>query len=60
MEEIDPNFVLINYEKDKKKKKYYINELPILATATKAIQELTTKIEELEKEIKRLKEKEEK
>ena len=60
MEEIDPNFVLINYEKDKKEKKYYINELPILATATKAIQELTAKVEELEKEIKELKEKEEK
>ncbi len=59
MEEIDPNFVLINYEKDKKEKKYYINELPILATATKAIQELTAKVEELQKEIKELKEKEE-
>ena len=54
MKEIDSNFVLIDFEKDKKEKKYYINELPILATATKAIQELTTKVEELESKIKEM------
>lgn len=54
MEEIDSNFVLIDFDKDKKEKKYYINELPILATATKAIQELTTKVEELESKIKEM------
>ena len=53
MEKIDPNFVLVN-EKDGDKT-YYINELPIIATLSKAIQEQQAQIEELKKEIKILK-----
>jgi cell division protein FtsB len=34
---------------------YYINELPIIATLTKAIQEQQAQIEELKNEIKKLK-----
>ena len=58
MEEIDKNFVVIRSE-DKEKnieERYYINELPIIATLTKAIQEQQDQIEELKKEIKELKE----
>lgn len=53
MEKIDNNFVLIN-ENDKNKP-YYINELPIIATLSKAIQEQQQQIEELQNEIKILK-----
>lgn len=53
MEEIDSNFVLID-EKDKDKP-YYINELPIIATLTKAIQEQQKQIDELKKEVQKLK-----
>ena len=35
--------------------RYYINELPIIATLTKAIQEQQKQIEELKKEIEKLK-----
>lgn len=49
LEEIDKNFVLIN-EKDKNvEKRYYINELPIIATITKAIQEQQEQIEKITK-----------
>lgn len=50
LEEIDPNFVLIRPKTDKVDEMYYINELPIIATLSKAIQEQQEEIEEL-KEI---------
>lgn len=53
MEKIDKNFVIIN--ENSKDKLYYINELPIIATLTKAIQEQQAQIEELKQEIKSLK-----
>lgn len=53
MEKIDSNFVIIN--ENSKDKQYYINELPIIATLTKAIQEQQQQIEELKNEIKKLK-----
>lgn len=57
LEEIDSNFVIKRSEnKDKNiEERYYINELPIIATLTKAIQEQQEQIEELKKEIKILK-----
>lgn len=58
MEQIDPNFV-IKSEADPKKgieERYYINELPIIATLSKAIQELSQQVEKLQDEIKILKE----
>ena len=58
-EEIDENYVLKQEIKNKKEEvtdyKYYVNELPIIATLTKAIQEQQAQIEELQKEIKELK-----
>ena len=51
MEQIDANFV-IKKPADKKRnieERYYINELPIIATLTKAIQEQQEQIEQLEK-----------
>ena len=56
MENIDKNFVLKREKTDEIEERYYINELPILATATKAIQELQQEIETLKQEIKELKE----
>ncbi len=60
MEEIDQNFVLKKPILDEEGQiidyKYYINELPIVATLTKAIQEQQEIIEQLQKEIKELKE----
>lgn len=57
LEEIDSNFVIKRPEnKDKNiEERYYINELPIIATLTKAIQEQQEQIEELKKEIEKLK-----
>ena len=59
LEEIDENYVLKQEIKNKKEEvtdyKYYVNELPIIATLTKAIQEQQAQIEELQKEIKELK-----
>lgn len=59
LEEIDENYVLKQEIKNKKEEvtdyKYYVNELPIIATLTKAIQEQQLQIEELQKEIKELK-----
>lgn len=52
LEEIDKNFVLIREKDEKEDEQYYVNELPLLATATKAIQELSAKVEELENKIK--------
>lgn len=57
LEQIDKNFVL-KRETNKEKgieERYYINELPIIATLTKAIQEQQKQIEELKKEIEKLK-----
>ena len=57
LEQIDQNFVL-KREANKDKgieERYYINELPIIATLTKAIQEQQKQIEELKKEINEMK-----
>ena len=56
MEQIDPNFVIKRPEdKDKNiEERYYINELPIIATLTKATQELQKQIEELKQRIENL------
>lgn len=53
MEKIDSNFVIVN--ENSKDKQYYINELPIIATLTKAIQEQQKQIDELTKEVQKLK-----
>lgn len=54
LEKIDKNYVLKQKVKDKNiDYKYYVNELPILATATKAIQEQQEQIEELKEENKK-------
>lgn len=58
MEEIDANFVLKREKTEKSDERYYINELPIIATLSKAIQEqqeeienLTARLDKLEKEV---------
>ena len=57
MEQIDKNFVVKKHANKEKgvEERYYINQLPILATVTKAIQEQQAQIEELKKEIEKLK-----
>ena len=59
LEEIDNNYILKQEIKNNKKEvvdyRYYVNELPILATLTKAVQELQEEIEQMKKEIKELK-----
>lgn len=59
LEEIDKNYIFKQEIKNKKEEvtdyKYYVNELPIIATLTKAIQEQQAQIEELQKEIQELK-----
>lgn len=57
MEQIDKNFVVKKQANKEKgiEERYYMNQLPILATATKAIQEQQAQIEELKKEIETLK-----
>lgn len=55
MEQIDPNFVMKRPADENIEERYYINELPIIATLTKAIQEQQEQIEELKKEIEKLK-----
>lgn len=52
MEMLDPNFVIIRPQKDNIEERYYINELPIIATATKAIQEQQEMIEQLQEKDK--------
>ena len=53
LEKIDKNYVLKQKVKDKNiDYKYYVNELPILATATKAIQEQQEQIEQLQEKDK--------
>lgn len=59
MEKIDSNFVIKRPE-DKNRKveeRYYINELPLIATLTKAIQEQQQQIEQLQNKIKEMEEK---
>lgn len=56
MEQIDPNFVIKREKTDTLEERYYINELPIIATLSKAIQELSQQVKELQNEIKVLKE----
>ena len=56
MEQIDPNFVIKREKTDKLEERYYINELPIIATLSKAIQELSQQVKALQNEIKVLKE----
>lgn len=56
MEQIDPNFVIKREKTDTLEERYYINELPIIATLSKAIQELSQQVESLQNEIKILKE----
>lgn len=46
MEKIDPNFVIVRPKTEKTEERYYINELPIIATSTKAIQEQQEQIEQ--------------
>lgn len=46
MEKIDPNFVIVRPKTEKTEERYYINELPIIATLTKAIQEQQEQIEQ--------------
>lgn len=52
MENIDSNFVMIRPKTEESEERYYINELPIIATATKAIQEQQEQIEELKEKDK--------
>lgn len=54
MEQIDPNFVIKREKTDTLEERYYINELPIVATLSKAIQELQQQIEELKLKIKEM------
>lgn len=59
MEKLDKNFVLKKQIKDNDGKivdyRYYINELPIIATLTKAMQEQQKQFEQLKNEIEELK-----
>ncbi len=55
MQEIDPNFVLKRPKTEYFEEMYYINQLPIIATLSKAIQEQQMEIEQLELELKKLK-----
>lgn len=57
MEEIDKNFVLISPATKQAEERYYINELPILATLSKAIQEQQEIIEQLQEKIKEMEDK---
>lgn len=54
MEQIDPNFVIKRPADKNIEERYYINELPIIATLTKAIQEQQKQIEELKQRIENL------
>ena len=51
MEQIDPNFVMKRPADENIEERYYINELPIIATLTKAIQEQQEIIEQMQKRI---------
>ena len=56
MEKIDPNFDIKRPEDPKRKieERYYINELPIIATLSKAIQEQQEQINKLQSKIEKL------
>lgn len=54
LEEIDPNFVLISPKTARNDEMYYVNELPIIATLSKAIQEQQEEIEKMQETIKTL------
>jgi hypothetical protein len=54
MEKIDPNFVIIRPKTEETEERYYINELPIIATLTKAVQEQQEQIEQQNTLIKSL------
>lgn len=56
MEQIDPNFVIKREKTENLEDRYYINELPIIATLSKAIQELSQQVKALQNEVKVLKE----
>ena len=57
MEEIDKNFVFKRAKTEQTEERYYINELPIIATLSKAIQEQQEMIEKLENRIKEMEDK---
>ena len=57
MEEIDENFVFKRPKTEQAEERYYINELPIIATLSKAIQEQQEMIEKLENRIKEMEDK---
>ena len=57
MEEIDENFVFKSPKTEKAEERYYINELPIIATLSKAIQEQQEMIEQLQIKIKEMEDK---
>ena len=57
MEEIDSNFVIVRPKTEETEERYYINELPIIATLTKAIQEQQEEIEQLKVKIEEMEEK---
>ena len=57
MEEIDENFVFKRPKTEQAEERYYINELPIIATLSKAIQEQQEMIEQLQIKIKEMEEK---
>lgn len=54
MEKIDPNFVIIRPKTEETEERYYINELPIIATISKALQEQQEIIEKQQKIIEEL------
>ena len=54
MEKIDPNFVIIKSKTEATDERYYINELPIIATISKALQEQQEIIEKQQKIIEEL------
>lgn len=49
LEKIDKNFVMIREKTENTDERYYINELPIIATITKAMQEQQQQIENITK-----------
>lgn len=54
MKQIDPNFVIKREKTEQLEERYYMNELPIIATISKAIQEQQEQIEKLTKKIEEL------
>ena len=57
MEKIDENFVFKSPKTEQAEERYYINELPIIATLSKAIQEQQEMIEQLQIKIKEMEDK---